>query len=191
VNTANYFLRVLIIPALLAISACQSTPPSLVSRYASDPAVQERLMQIDAGGIGVAAFSSDIGSFGSDLCKAQPIRLPRGETMAVYLRSAFELELARAARLDPESDVFIWGTVKRVRLRSDGQITTGAIGGTWLLELEIHSSNGRSFSVGSGSAYRTGFQTINCPEAARALMPAVQKLVRAAVLHDAFPSLLK
>jgi len=183
--------RSLIAPALLLLCACQSTPPSLVGGYVSDPQVQERLFAIDGGGTGVAAFSSDVTTFGSDLCKSQPIQLPGGISMAEYLRRAFELELARAARLDPESEVFIWGTVKRVRLRSDGQLSTGAIGGTWILELELHSSNGKSFRVASGNAYRTGFQTISCPEAAKALMPAVQNLVRTAVLHDAFPALMR
>ena len=177
---------------LLLLSACQSTPPSLVSRYASDVQVQARLREMNiGGGIALLDFSTDVAKFGQDTCRSRPIRLPRGETLAEYVRSAFETEFFRAQVYDPDSFVVLTGTVTRIQLRRDGQITSGAIGGTWLIDLELFSSNGRKLQVRAGHAYRTDFQTINCPEAAKALMPAVQKLVRAAVTHPRFPRLLE
>ncbi len=176
---------------MMLLCACESVPPSLVSRYASDPEVQDRLYQMDVAGVGVLDFSTDMVEFGQDTCRAQPIRLPRGETMAEYIRSAFETEFARATLYDPDALLVLTGTVRRVRLRVDGRITTGAIGATWLIDLELHSSNGRSLLVRTGHAYRTDFRTISCPEAARALMPTVQKLLRTAVTHPEFAGLIE
>lgn len=183
--------RILFVFVWVICGACQSNPPSLVSRYASDAEVQERLHQLDVAGFKVEVFSSEFREFGQDTCRGRPIRLPRGETMAEYVRSAIETEITRAALFDPEAPLFIYGTVRRVELKTDGRVMSGAIGATWLIDVEFHSSNGRSLLARAGHAYRTGFQTVSCAEAAKALMPTVQKLVRNAVANPNFARLLE
>ena len=86
-------VKVLMAGSVLVLGACQSTPTSLVSRYVSDPEAQERLYELEPGSlVALIDFSTDVLEPGRDTCRSQPIRLPRGETLAEYIRSAFETE---------------------------------------------------------------------------------------------------
>lgn len=170
---------------------CQTTQTSLVSRYMPDAEAQERIREVGDVTVDVGVFSAAAERFGIVECRARPITLPAARTIAGYIKNALETELSRAGKYDQTAPVVITGIVRHVELKIDGRIMTGSIGATWIIELELVSSNGQSFRVRSGSAYRTSFETMNCPEAARAFMPAVQKLIRTAVSHRKFPALVQ
>jgi hypothetical protein len=168
---------------------CQTVTPSFVSRYMPDPDVQARLGQLDDVALSVAPFDIEPAARPDIECRGQPIRFSRARTIADYVRDAIETELSAAGKYDDAAAVTLSGTVRRAELRFDGRLSTGAIGATWILEIQLNSSNGRSLRATSGRAYRTGFEYISCTEAAKAVMPTVQKLIRTAVTQREFPLL--
>ncbi len=175
--------------AAVICSACQTVPPSHISSYVPDSGVQEQLLQLDNVILGVETFGIDPGAYVNIQCGGEPIRFPGTSNIAEYIRGAIETELSVAGMYEQDVPVFLSGTVKRAELKFDGRLSSGAIGATWIIDIELRSSNGRSLRAVSGRAYRTGFEVISCPEAARALMPAVQKLIRTAVTQEQFQSL--
>ena len=175
--------------AAACCSACQTIPPSFVSRYSPDPAVQERLSRVEGVVLAVGNFDTDADTYTDIPCRGQHIRFSRAGTLAEYIGSAMEAELSMAEMYDRLAPVVLSGTIKEVELKFDGRIASGAIGATWIVDVRFRSSNGQSLRVKSGHAYRNDFEVISCPEAARALMPAVQKLIRTAVTHPQFVSL--
>lgn len=174
-----------------SVSACQSIPLSFVAPYQADPEVQAKLLEIEGALLSVDVFDTAPNAILNMQCREQSIQFPRFGSVSQYIRNAFETELAAAGMYDQEASGYLTGTVNRAELRVDGRLASGAIGATWFIEIDLHSSNGRSLRVRSGRAYRTSFEVINCPEAARALMPAVQKLLRTAVMEPSFAALTR
>ena len=170
-------------------SACQTVPPSHISMYVPDPEVQEQLLQLDGVVLWVEKFEIDSGAYVNIQCGGEPIRFPGTSDLADYIRGAIETELSVAGMYEQDVPVFLSGTVKRAELKFDGRLSSGAIGATWIIDIELRSSNGQTLRAVSGRAYRTSFEVISCPEAARALMPTVQKLIRTAVTQTQFRSL--
>jgi len=172
-------------------SGCQTVSPSFVSTYASDPLVQDNLARLEGVVLAVDEFDIESGAQAGVPCKGQPIRFSRTSTIADYIRDAIESELLTAGKYDQDAPVSLSGTIKHAELKFDGRVATGAIGATWIIDIELRSSNGQSLGVRSGRSYRTGFEVISCPEAARALMPAVQKLILTAVTQQQFALLAR
>ncbi|MDH3442227.1 MAG: hypothetical protein OEM63_15825 [Gammaproteobacteria bacterium] len=172
-------------------TACQSIPPSFVTPYQADPEVQAKLLEFEGALLSVDVFDTAPGAVLKMQCREQSIQFPRFGSVSEYIRNAIETELSAAGMYDQEASGYLTGTLNRAELRIDGRLASGAIGATWIIEIDLHSSNGRSMRVRSGRAYRTSFEVINCPEAAGALMPAVQKLLRTAVTEPSFPALVR
>jgi hypothetical protein len=156
-----------------------------------DPGVQEQLLQLDDVILEVEAFDVDSGAYVKIQCEGEPIRFPHADSFAEYIRDAIETELLLAGKYEQGVPVVLSGTVKQLEFKIDGRLASGAIGGTWIIDIELRSSNGQSLRAKSGIAYRTGFEVVSCPEAARAFMPAVQKLIRTAVTQQQFRSLTR
>ena len=171
------------------LAGCATNQPIAVDLYIPDPAVQDALRQPGGAMLAVGAFDSAREQFDSMSCLDKPISLPLADTIAQYIGDGVEAELVAAGRHDDDSELVISGTVTDMRLRLDGKLGSGAIGATWILGLRLRSSNGKSVSVTTGSAYRTGFEVANCYQVAKSFMPMVQKLLREAMTSPGFAAL--
>lgn len=180
----------LTLAVLLALcSGCASNQALVADLYTPDPAVQDALRPLEGVTLAVGEFDSAEERFDSVSCLEKPIGLPFAGTIAEYIGDGVETELVAAGLYDDDAAIAIGGTVTDLRLRLDGKLGSGAIGATWIVGLRLVSSNGRSVSVRTGSAYRTGFEFANCYQVAKSLMPIVQKLLREAMTQPAFVSL--
>lgn len=177
--------------AIAFCGGCASNQPIAVDLYTPDPAVQDALRKPAGAMLAIGEFDSAREQFDSVSCLDKPIGLPLTDTIAEYIGDGVEAELVAAGRYDGNSDLVITGTVTDMRLRLDGKLGSGAIGATWILGLRLRSSNGRSVSVTTGSAYRTGFEVANCYQVAKSFMPMVQKLLREAITNPGFAALTK
>ena len=172
-------------------TGCETIPPTVVDRYATNASALESLYANDLQQIGVGMFESVPPNLQNVACLANGISPPDGENYGYYIRTALVSELAAAGRYSNSGTVTLTGKVEQAKLDFIKKIGLGAQGGRWTFVLTVNSSNGASVTVESSHEYHTGWAPIRCHIAAGALMPAVQSLMYELITHNEFQSLLR
>jgi len=179
------------IAIVLVAAGCETIPPTIVDRYATNANILEFLYAGNSSQIGVGAFTSMPDDLREVACLSDSIEPPDNANFASYMRTSLISELAAAGRYSRTGSVTLTGIVKQAKLDFVKKIGFGAQGGRWTLELTLNSSNGASVTVEASHTYHTGWAPIRCHIAAEALMPAVQKLMYKLISDSKFRSLLR
>lgn len=119
------------------------------------------------------------------------IRPADGQTFAEFLRNAMIGELANADIYAEQASTVLTGTLDGVETSWINPIGFASFGGTWKIELTVHSSNGNSLSATITHSYETQYQGSSCVELAEAFVPTVQSLLLKLFNHENFPSLIR
>jgi hypothetical protein len=113
-----------------------------------------------------------------------PIETPDKTTFAEYIRQAFVDEFQIAEAFSDSSQTVLTGNLDDISFSSTS--------GTWDMTLTISSNNSTSFTVPISYDYSSSFfGETACNQTAQALLPAVQELIKATILHEEFSSLLR
>ena len=160
------------------------------SAYQALPVNADKIRALGLAGIAMGRFEGPA-SF-SALCRMLgPLKLAGPGTHVDYIRDAFAQELQQADA-GPAS-----GETARVVLSAQVRqmafaTTIGMTGGSWLIDLDLTSSNGQHLAINTKLTFDAGFEgAAACNRAALAFGDAVQRLVRQAVAHPSFAGLLK
>lgn len=153
------------------------------TRYASSADNLTALRPLKGQALNVGEFKSAGEARNEIMCRARgPIKTPDGESFATYVRRALIAELQYADVYSTGAPVTLSGTLDEVDFSS----TAGA----WELALTVKSSNGRSLSVSQKYGFTPSISAeTSCEQAAQALMPAVQDLIKQLVSHAEFGAL--
>ena len=168
-----------------ALSACSTyTTP----RYAINADTNVMLKNLGAKDIAVGSFTGP-GNFDRSCRAAGPLAPPDGISHTDYIRKAFEDELKVAgvhAATGPR--ITLSGTVKKLEFSS----SRGLTGGSWDIEMLLHSSNGKTLPVSEHYEFESGFVADTaCKQTAEAYFPAVQNLISKAVRSPEFRTLIQ
>ena len=113
-----------------------------------------------------------------------PIQAGDALTIPQFVTKAFNDELKFADLYDDTQGVKISGSMDKVVFSSAS--------GWWDLAMTLHSANGMQVSVENRYSFTTSFDAITaCNQTAQALGAATQDLIKKAVSHTQFPSLLE
>jgi len=176
---------------VLTVAGCETIPPTVVDRYATNANVVEFLYASTSPQIGVGAFRSTPDDLRGVACLSKSIEPPDNANFAFYIRTSLISELAAAGRYSKTGSLTLTGIVEKAKLEFVKKVGFGAQGGRWTLELTVNSSNGASVTVEASRTYHTGWAPIRCHIAAEALMPTVQKLMYELFTDSKFQSLLR
>lgn len=169
--------------AVLLVSGCSTMTPA---RYAVSVENHQALKQYAGAAVKVdsVAASSDY----NPNCRLMgPIQASDGMTIPQFVAKAFNDEL-KFAGLYSESGSTLTGVMTNISFSS----VSGLTNGVWDLAMTLHSSNGRSMSVGIQYGFKSGFDAITaCNQTAQALGPAVQDLIKRAVTDPQFGALVR
>ena len=170
----------LLVPFLFA--ACSVHTP----RYSVSAENFEQLKTY-AGTQAQVVFLSQSAAF-DPLCRlAGPVELPDGFTIAEFIAKAFNDEF-KLAGIYSEDGIKITGDIAKVEFSSMSRL----INGYWNISLKLESSNGKTLPVSHQHNFKTNFDGVAaCNETADAFVPTVQDLIRKAVFHPQFGSLLE
>lgn len=180
-----------ILVVLLTMAGCETIPPTLVDRYATNANVLEFLQTERSTKVNVGPLESIPTEILEVSCLSEEITLPDNESYAAYIRAALLSELAIGDRYSKNAPVTLNVILENVKLSFIRRIGFGSLGGICDFELTVNSSNGASVTVATSHAYHTGWAPIRCHIAAQSLMPAVQVLIHELVTHGEFESLLR
>jgi hypothetical protein len=128
--------------------------------------------------INVGVFTAKPKAGGSSTtCRAGgQINTPNGAPFSQYIRAALISELQMAEVYSPSAPVTLTGTLEHV--------DSDSVAGTWSIDLTVTSSNGKSLAIAEKYSFASSFAADTaCPQAAQALLPAVQDLI-AKLVHD-------
>jgi hypothetical protein len=169
----------------LALSACE-TPTT--QRYSISADNNQSIKALNAGGIALGAFAAPA-EFNPNCRALGPLMVADGISHTEYIRRAFESELKVAgAYADKTPRVTLTGSVKQLEFSS----SRGLTGGSWTIDLELVSSNGKTMGVKEYYEFNSGFVANEaCRNTAEAYSRAVQNLVGKAVQSPSFPALVK
>lgn len=178
--------RMLVLAALLAggmLSTGCSTYAA--TRYSMSADNLTALRELKGETLNVGEFKTAGDASSEIMCRAVgPIKTPDGESFATYVRKAFITELKVAELYSDKAPATITGQLEHVDFSSTD--------GSWDLKLTLNSSNGRSMSVSNRYSFTTSWVAETaCGQAAQALMPAVQDLIRQLVTKKKFASLVR
>lgn len=180
-----------VLAILLTVAGCETIPPTLVDRYATNANVLEFLQTKHSTTVNVGPLESIQTDILEVSCLSQEITLPDNEGYAAYVRTALISELAIGDRYSKSAPVVLNVILENVNLSFIRRIGFGSLGGIWDFELTVNSSNGASVTVAASHGYHTGWAPIRCHTAAQSLMPAVQSLIYELVTDGEFESLLR
>jgi len=154
--------------------------------YAVHPDTIVALRSHAGKSVKLAPFTSDKPGKSEIMCRAVGmIQTPGGVPFERYVQDAFRTELAVAGLLADPAPVTLSGHLERMHFSTAGEAS-------WELRLALASSNGRRITVAEDYTFNWHFLgDYACREAATAMAPAVQALVREAVRHPEFPALLE
>lgn len=171
--------------AVLALSACE-TPTT--QRYAISAENNQAIKSLGTSGIGIGAFAAPT-DFSPNCRALGPMQVADGLTHTQYIQKAFEDELKLAGAYAPaNAKVTLSGKVERLEFSSTRALT----GGSWSIDLQLSSSNGKSLKVAEYYEFSSGFAAPEaCRNTAEAFSRAVQNLVGKSVKDAAFVSLLQ
>jgi len=158
----------------LAIAGCSIS----ANPYAVHPDTIVALRSHAGKSVKLAPFASDKPSKSEIMCRAVGmIQTPGGVPFERYVENAFRTELAVAGLLRDPAPVTLSGHLERMHFSTAEEAS-------WELRLALASSNGRRITVAKDYAFNWHFLgDYACREAATAMAPAVQTLVREAVRH--------
>jgi len=178
--------RMMMTAALLAAGMLSTGCSTYAAtRYASSANNVTELRTLKGQALNVGEFKSAQGARNEIMCRARgPIKTPDGESFATYVRRALVSELTYAEVYSDKAPVTLSGTLDEVDFSS----TTG----TWELALTVKSTNGRSLQVTEKYGFTPSLSAeTSCEQAAQALMPAVQDLIKQLVSHPEFDALVQ
>jgi hypothetical protein len=171
--------------AVIVLAGCE-TPTT--QRYAISPENNQAIKALGAGPIGVATFQPPADF--SATCRALgPLQVADGLTHTQYIQKAFEDELKIAgAYAATGAKVTLTGKIDKLEFSS----SRGLTGGSWTIDLQLASSNGKSIMVKEYYEFNSGFAAPEaCRNTAEAFSRAVQNLVGQAVKNPGFAALVK
>lgn len=159
--------------------------PVNAPRYSSSVTIVNALQALGDKKISVGKFSSSDPTNNKITCRAIGfITPPNGEPFVDYVRNAFIEELTIAKIYSDTSLIILTAYLDKIEFSSHY--------GRWDLAITITSSNGKSMSVAERYEFNATFDGERaCDYTARSLAPAVQNLLRQAVLSHEFASLLE
>ena len=176
---------VIILGAAFLLTGCE-TP--VTQRYAISADNNVAIKSLGVGGIGIGPF---IGPANFDpSCRALgPLQVADNLSHTQYIQRAFEDELKVAgAYAQNNPRVTLTGSVMRLEFSSSRAVT----GGSWTIDLNLSSSNGRQMKVNEYYEFASGFiATEACRQTAEAYSRAVQNLISKAVRSPEFVGLLR
>jgi hypothetical protein len=117
------------------------------------------------------------------------MRVADGLTHAQYIQKAFEDEFKIAGAYATGSPrVTLSGEIQKIEFSSTRALT----GGSWSIDLNLTSSNGKQLRVNEYYEFDSGFAAFEaCRNTAEAFSRAVQNLVGKVVKNSEFASLVK
>lgn len=190
-NCSLQYLFVGFLVALLTVAGCETIPPTIVDRYATNANILEFLQAEHSTKVNVGPIEPIRNEILEVSCLSQKITLPDNESFATYVRAALVSELAIGDRYSRSAPVTLDVILENVELSFNRRIGFGSLGGIWNVELTVSSSNGASVTVDTSHSYHTGWAPIRCHIAAQSLMPAVQTLIHELITNGDFESLLR
>lgn len=170
----------LVIVPLILVSACSYVSP----RYTTDADTTIRLRQLQAGSVGVGAFSEPE-SLDMTCRAAGALDAPDGLTYGQFIQKALADELKVAG--------IYAASAPRVSLSGElKELSFSSTYGHWILGLKLNSTNGQSMDVHHQYEFSTSFiAEIACQRAADAFVPAVQDTIKKAVSSPDFARLIR
>jgi len=175
--------RGLLLLLAVALAGCSTYA---ASRYvASADTVQALRAYRGRTTVAVGAFTATMPNQREMKCReAGHFTTPDGETFEEFIRKAFVSELTSADLYAPGAPVTLTGHLLTI------DFSSGVTDASWTFRLEVRSSNGHWVTVLERYPIPGGADPAACRQTARALMPAVQKLVATIVRHQGFAGLL-
>lgn len=170
---------------LTLLAACESPTTQRYSILADNNVALKRL---DIKNVAIGSFQPPA-SF-SDNCRTLgPLRVSDNLTHTQYIQKAFEDELKVAGAYGQgASPLIISGKVLKLEFNTMRAVT----GGSWAIDLELSSSNGRRMNVAEYYEFDSGFiATEACRQTAEAFTRAVQNLISKTVVSPSFVGLVR
>jgi hypothetical protein len=178
--------RLVLAAALIALLAACESPTT--QRYAISADNNVAIKALDVKGVAVGSFQPP--SVFDENCRALgALRVSDNLTHTQYIQKAFEDELKVAGALSQgASRLTISGKVTKLEFNSMRALT----GGSWTIDLELSSSNGRSMKVAEYYEFNSGFSAPEaCRQTAEAFSRAVQNLINKTVKDQNFSFLIR
>lgn len=177
--------KIAITIAIAAVLSGCETPTT--QRYAVSADNIVSIRALNTTGVGISTFKAPAG-FSSNCRALGPMRVADGLTHAQYIQKAFEDEFKVAgAYATGTPRVTIGGDIQKIEFSSTRAIT----GGSWTIEVNLMSSNGKQLGVKEYYEFDSGFAAFEaCRNTAEAFSRAVQDLVGKAVKNSEFMALL-
>jgi len=175
--------------AMLAVAVllvgCE-TPTT--GRYAISADNNTAIKALGTSGISIAKFQEPA-SFSASCRALGPLRVADGLSHTAYIQKALEDELKIAgAYAQGAPRIVLSGAVTKMEFSSTRALT----GGSWTIDLDLASSNGKKLSVAEYYEFDSGFIANEaCRQTADAFSRAVQNLIGKAVRQPTFASLLQ
>ena len=168
----------------LLLAACE-TPTT--QRYAISADNNQAIKAIGSTGIGVEPFAPPK-DFSPNCRALGPMEVADNLTHTQYIQKAFEEELKIAGAYAATSPrITIGGNVNKLEFSSSKGLTNGY----WLIDISLHSSNGKTLQVNENYEFHSGFAAVEaCRNTAEAYSRAVQDLVGKALKSPDFAGLL-
>lgn len=173
--------RALLLLAALTLTGCaiSATP------YAIAPDNVIALRKHTTTPIRLGTFTSDKPGKSGIMCRGEGIvQTPGKVPFEKFIEDAFRAELVVAGIETPDAPVTLTGHLERMHFETFAR-------SLWELQVTLTSSNGRRLTVAENYEFPWRYiATHACNGAAAAMVPAAQALVRAAITHPNFASLL-
>ncbi|MGL6260279.1 hypothetical protein [Vibrio sp. WXL210] len=166
----------------LALTACSTMQPP---RYASSVDNVVKLKEFDGAKVKVGSLSL-AASFDANCRLRGAIEPADGLSVPEFIAKAINDELKMASIYSSDGSE-ITGEVSKIEFSS----TSGLTNGYWDIGVILESSNGNSIKAEHKYSFKSGFDANTaCNATADALTPAVQNLIKTAINHPEFPSLI-
>ncbi|WP_299022722.1 hypothetical protein [uncultured Photobacterium sp.] len=167
----------------LTLTACSTMQPP---RYSTSVDNIQKLKTFEGAKANVASFTQNA-SFDANCRLMGPIEPADSLTIPEFITKAINDEFKMADIYSPTGSQ-ITGEITNIEFSS----TSGLTNGYWDIGVILKSSNGSSLKTSNKYTFKSGFDAITaCNATADALTPAVQDLIKTAVNHPDFASLLK
>jgi hypothetical protein len=173
--------KLFILATVVLLSACSTMQPP---RYAVSV---DNIQQLKSYNGSVADVKLTLDTEYQPNCRLMgPIEPADGLSIPQFVSKAFNDEFKMAGK-HANSGVKITGEITKIKFSS----VEGLTNGFWDIGLKLNSSNGNSLTISNKYTFKSGFDAITaCNATADALSPAVQDLIKAAVSHPEFQSLM-
>ena len=171
--------------AAVLLSGCETPVTARYSILADNNAA---IKALGVNGIGVGQFTGP-STFDANCRALGPLHVADNLSHTQYIQKAFEDELKVAGAFAGASPrVMLKGQVSRMEFSS----SRGLTGGSWTIDLDLASSNGKEMKVAEYYEFPSGFiATEACRQTAEAFTRAVQNLVGKTVRSSEFVGLIE